>query len=86
MAVVRQYQEVSFVSGGVGNIEIIHKSAGKGSALLKLGELLGIGRTEIMAVGDSENDLDMIEKSGLGCGDGQRRGGCQSPCRCAYRI
>ena len=66
VAVVRQYPEVSFVSGGVGNIEIIHKSAGKGSALLKLGELLGIGRTEIMAVGDSENDLDMIEKAGLG--------------------
>ena len=36
VAVVRQYPEVSFVSGGVGNIEIIHKSAGKGSALLKL--------------------------------------------------
>ena len=66
VAVVRQHPDVAFVSGGVGNIEIIHKSAGKGSALLKLGELLGIGRAEIMAVGDSENDLDMIEKAGLG--------------------
>ena len=66
LEIVRHYSGVSFVSGGIGNIEIIRKGAGKGSALLKLGELLGIEASEIMAVGDSENDLDMIRKAGLG--------------------
>lgn len=66
LEIVRHYSGVSFVSGGIGNIEIIRKGAGKGSALLKLGELLGIEASEIMAVGDSENDLDMICKAGLG--------------------
>ena len=66
IAVVREYPEVQFVSGGVGNIEITHKTAGKGAALLMLGKKLGIAREELMAVGDSGNDLDMIEKAGLG--------------------
>ncbi len=66
LEIVRHYSGVSFVSGGIGNIEIIRKGAGKGSALLKLGELLGIEASEIMAVGDSENDLDMLRKAGLG--------------------
>ena len=66
LAVVREYEGVSFMSGGIGNVEIIRKGAGKGCALLKLGALLGIEASEIMAVGDSENDLDMICKAGLG--------------------
>ncbi len=64
--IAAQYQQFSFMSGGVGNIEIIDRHAGKGTALLELGKLLGIARKEIMAVGDSENDLDMIRKAGLG--------------------
>lgn len=61
-----EYAQFSFVSGGVGNIEIMDSAVGKGTALLELGRQLGIGREEIMAVGDSENDLDMICKAGLG--------------------
>ncbi len=63
---VAQYEKFAFMSGGVGNIEIIDRHAGKGTALLELGNLLGISREEIMAIGDSENDLDMICKAGLG--------------------
>ena len=65
-AITDQYPQFSVVSGGVGNVEITDAAAGKGTALLALGELLGISREEIMAVGDSENDLDMILKAGLG--------------------
>lgn len=64
--IVAQYPEFSFMSGGVGNIEIVDRQTGKGTALLELGRLLGIAKEEIMAVGDSENDLDMIRKAGLG--------------------
>ncbi|HIX30716.1 MAG TPA: Cof-type HAD-IIB family hydrolase [Firmicutes bacterium] len=64
--VVRDYPSVTFMSGGIGNIEIIRRGVGKGTALLRLGERLGVAAEEIMAVGDSENDLDMIRKAGLG--------------------
>ena len=60
--VVRDYPSVTFMSGGIGNIEIIRRGVGKGTALLRLGERLGVAAEEIMAVGDSENDLDMIAK------------------------
>lgn len=65
-AIVEEYPDIIYMSGGIGNIEIIHRGVGKGTALLKLGERLGIAPEEIMAVGDSENDLDMICKAGLG--------------------
>ena len=64
--ITEEYEQFSFVSGGVGNIEIMDRAVGKGTALLELGRLLGIAQEEIMAVGDSENDLDMIRKAGLG--------------------
>lgn len=65
-AIAAEYAQFHFVSGGVGNIEIMDCAVGKGTALLELGQRLGISREEIMAVGDSENDLDMIQKAGLG--------------------
>ena len=64
--ITEEYEQFAFVSGGVGNIEIMDRAVGKGTALLELGRQLGIGQEEIMAVGDSENDLDMIRKAGLG--------------------
>ena len=33
---------------------------------MKLGEFLGIRKEEIMACGDGDNDLSMIEAAGLG--------------------
>ena len=48
------------------NLEICSSAAGKGNALLKLGEHLGIDRSDIIAVGDSENDIPAITSAGLG--------------------
>lgn len=47
------------------NIEMISAKAGKGKALLTLGETLGIQREEIMGCGDASNDWDMLEKVGF---------------------
>lgn len=58
--------DLSVVSGGMSNLEITLKGVNKGASLLKLGELLGVRRDEIMAFGDSENDLDMIRSAGFG--------------------
>ena len=48
------------------NIEIFAAKAGKGNAILRLADMLGIDRGATIAVGDSKNDLTMIEKAGLG--------------------
>lgn len=47
-------------------LEITAKKVTKGNALRFLGEKLGIAPNEMVAIGDSYNDLDMIEFAGLG--------------------
>lgn len=46
--------------------EILNKEASKGNALAKLADHLGIAQEEVMAIGDNENDLTMIEYAGIG--------------------
>jgi len=46
-------------------LEMIDPGVGKGRALDFLAARLGISRAEVMAVGDSENDLDLLEHAGL---------------------
>ena len=48
------------------NLELNAKGVNKGKALLALGELLGLGRGQIMACGDAGNDLEMLRAVGLG--------------------
>lgn len=47
-------------------LEITHARATKGQALSSLAHSLGVKREEIMAVGDSYNDIDMIKLAGMG--------------------
>lgn len=53
------------VSGGH-FLEICHPMAKKSHGLQQLAEQMGIRQEEIVAVGDNNNDLDMIEYAGLG--------------------
>ncbi len=46
--------------------EIGHPDGSKGKALGYLADTLGVDREEVIAVGDSPNDIDMIEWAGLG--------------------
>lgn len=46
--------------------EIMPKGVHKASGLARLCELLGIDRSQVMAVGDEENDLTMLDWAGLG--------------------
>ncbi len=48
------------------NLEINYYSCNKGDALLNLGKLLDIPAESIMACGDGNNDLKMVEMAGLG--------------------
>ena len=55
------------------NVEVFAPRAGKGNALLRLAEHLGVAREETIAVGDSINDLSMIGAAGLGLAMGNAR-------------
>lgn len=46
--------------------EILNKEADKGFALKALSEHLNIAPSDMMAIGDNENDLAMLEYAGLG--------------------
>ena len=46
--------------------EIGHPDGSKGVALEHLAQSLGVSREEVVAVGDSPNDVDMIQWAGLG--------------------
>jgi Cof subfamily protein (haloacid dehalogenase superfamily) len=47
-------------------LEIIHQGVDKATALLTLGEQLGIAPSEMVAIGDMENDIAMLRMSALG--------------------
>ena len=47
-------------------LEITHPEVNKGAALAFLADRLNITREQVMAVGDSQNDLDMITYAGWG--------------------
>lgn len=49
----------------VTNIELFDKEAGKGNALWRLADLLGVDRSATIAVGDNVNDLDNLSHAGL---------------------
>ncbi len=59
-------KEITCVCGGFENLELTNRTATKGNALLKLGELFGIPREQIMAIGDSGNDYAMLKAAGIG--------------------
>lgn len=48
------------------NLEFNRIGVNKGSGLLALAKVLGLGVNEIMAIGDNQNDLPMLKAAGIG--------------------
>lgn len=48
------------------NLEVMNKGVNKGNAIRILCELYGISKEEVIAIGDNENDISMIEYAGMG--------------------
>lgn len=48
-------------SSAPGNIEVMPPEAGKGAALRALASRMGLAREAVMAMGDAQNDLSMLE-------------------------
>ena len=65
LAKLQAMEDVDVTASTSGNLEIIRHGALKGAAVIKLCEMLGISTDEMIAVGDSRNDISMINEAGL---------------------
>ena len=57
---------ITTVCGGYNNLEFTRADANKGVGLRKLAEIVGVNPDATMAIGDTENDLAIIEAAGIG--------------------
>ena len=64
--VLSAYDDISCMFSCPVYLELFPSSSGKGAALVKLCEILGIPVTNSIAAGDAENDLSMLEAAGYG--------------------
>ena len=64
--VLTEFCNIKITSSIPTDLEINAVNAGKGLALLRLANSLGIRKSEIMACGDSENDIEMLKIAGIG--------------------
>ncbi|MBQ1341216.1 MAG: HAD hydrolase family protein, partial [Erysipelotrichaceae bacterium] len=58
-------KEFFFSSALPVNIEINNPKATKGQAIKRLAELYGFSLDEVMAIGDGDNDMTMLEAAGF---------------------
>lgn len=63
---LEELNEFDVVSFSTRTIEVTKKGVSKGKAIERLAEYYGIRKEEIIAIGDSENDLSMIKYAGIG--------------------
>lgn len=56
----------TMIKTGYDFVEIINKQTNKWNSILEVSKIYGIKEDEIIAIGDSENDIEMISESGLG--------------------
>lgn len=61
-------------------LEVVSDRVGKSVGLQAVADLLQIPRNEVLAVGDAENDLDMLEWAGFGVAMGQAPAAVKSAC------
>ena len=66
LEVLKKFPEFVAVTGGIRNIEVSDRLATKGDSMLALAERIGIRPEEILAFGDSENDITMLRAAGTG--------------------
>lgn len=63
---VSEISSVDIMSSNFDNFEVVTKGVSKGAALKKLSDMLDISADEMIAIGDNENDISMLEYAGLG--------------------
>lgn len=59
-------ERVHLTHSGPRSFDILAAGVSKAAGLERLASLLGVGREEIVAIGDNDNDLEMLRFAGLG--------------------
>ncbi len=62
---IEQLQNVDVMSSNYDNFEVMQKGVNKGAALKKVSEYLKVPPSEMIAIGDNENDISMFKYAGL---------------------
>ncbi len=65
-AILAEYPQITYLSGGFYNLEFTKAGTTKAMGLRFLAEHLGIDMSQTMACGDSPNDLDIIQTAAIG--------------------
>lgn len=60
------YEKFNIMKSRTNLLEVIHKDVSKANGIDLLAKELGIKQSEVMAIGDEENDVSMIEYAGMG--------------------
>lgn len=63
---ISKLENINTSSSWINNIEAMGYNVSKGEALKELCKILKVKPEEVIAIGDSENDISMLEFSGLG--------------------
>ena len=63
---LKRIPTITTVISLVNNVEIIANGSSKGNGLKMLAEILGYGMENVMAFGDNNNDVSMLEPVGIG--------------------
>ena len=61
----RELEEINAVISAKNCLDVMRKNVSKGNALKDYASMLGIEKEEIVAIGDSENDLEMLNFAGF---------------------
>ena len=61
-----RHLNIDIIDSGFSFVEIVPKGVNKGAALRKVSDMMNIERNEIIAFGDNENDIEMLQFAGTG--------------------
>lgn len=76
--IVREFPELSLSSSWWNNFEINPAAVDKGSALRRLAAQLSVPMTQVMAIGDNDNDAPMLRAAGIGVAMGNANASARS--------
>lgn len=63
---LKKLPDIHVVDGGFANLEFNKAGVSKASGIRFMSKYLGIPKEDIMAIGDSENDIEMLKEAGFG--------------------